>query len=143
MRCTWKLPVLVAGACLALFAGCPIPFGYYTAGNNPIDIVQTFDGSSAAAVSPVVFRSAPASGGEAVVVSGTSIKSSDQHITLSTATPNAYMYYCTVLGGTPTPYASSTFLYHVGQTIEVARGNPVTISAIAFKALCHQAPFQR
>ncbi len=135
MRYTWTLPLLIACVCVTLFGGCPIPFGYYTAGNDPIDLVQTYDNSNAAAVSAVVFRSAPASGGDPVVVSGTSIKSSDQLISLSTATPDAYIYYCAVPGGTPNPYDSHTFLYHAGQTIEVTHGNPVTINAIAFKAL--------
>lgn len=135
MRSTWTLTMLIATTCMVLYSGCPIPFGYYSAGNNPIPQVQITNNSSATTVSTVVFRSAPVSGGDAVEVSGTQIKSSDQLISLSSATPGAMIYYCTVPGCTPNPYSSNTFLYHSDQTIEVAHGNPMTISAIAFKTL--------
>jgi Chitobiase/beta-hexosaminidase C-terminal domain len=137
MKRTWEAGILAAALFSALFfSGCATPFGYCAAGNKVESPVQTGDNSLAAAVSDVVFRAAPASGGSAVIVSGSPTEDRDQVVTLDTETPDALIYYCSTPGCTPNPNRSDTHLYRASKPFKVSGNNSeLNITAVPLKAL--------
>ncbi len=141
---SWKwLALLSASALVVFLSACPVPFGYYTAGNEVVKEVQTSETSTAVPVATPIFTTVAVAGGTPEVVAGEPSRDSDQVISLSCDTKGALIYYTyTIETGTPSvpatpdPYKPVTQLYDPTKPILVrGNGTVIHIKAIAFKAL--------
>ncbi len=140
----WSKSCIVLSA-IALGVGlssCPIPFGYYTAGNETVQTVITRE-TPAVPVATPTFLSAPVDGGAAVIVSGDPTEDRDQEIAIACATEGAVVYYTVCLGTPvadeppdPNPYSPITRQYRAGEPIIVSGNSTVAcVKAIGFKSL--------
>ncbi len=140
-RCSFSVFAAIVFA--LVLSSCPIPFGYYTAGNELLKGVETNETLAGTTVATPSFVAFPKEGGDGVVVSGSATELRDQTITIDCATDEALVYYTYSSGinqapepPTPSPFQSGTRLFRASEPIVVTGDNTVVrIKAIGLKSL--------